>query len=538
MTNTIRRIIILSLCATPFLLSCAGVNLVRSNNARGGNGIPSIAGITDLGGLPLPASGNVTAGESDGVITPGEWIALNGTNLAADTEYAVDGATLRPYGYFENGSVLFRAPGRMSPRGDHRFTAKNPRGEASFAFKITSYVVTADFDGSDVRAIPSLPEGKKFLSDDFTDLDISGAKIHAISPERSLLAIISTVDKDSLLKGINNKLILVNMAAKNRPAEIARVNTPGVTLPTALAFIDEQTIVILGTSSITLVDITAPRKPAVRATLDLSKEAKTTDSTIPQFLNAIAVLGNGRCAIMDAVSNRVILVSVSTDGMRSECVYDLPESGNLPYTIDIAADPDNADACFVLQGPNLRVGGEKIKRFITSFASSGKEEHTEISVPCRVLRVSFNGGKPALLGKKILGDRFFPMYMCAGKNDLQYVSGINGDVLNFAGVDLSMEGVGKIVNVMKDTMQLGRVMKLSGNSVPETCVQGMAMYFNIDMIGDDIAYSMIRAGYKVLPPGVTAEWGVEVRKGGYVMLKRLEYKSIIPPYSLPVFVCQ
>lgn len=81
--NTIKRIIILSLFTAPFLFSCTGMNLIRTDNARDGNGIASITGITNLGGLPLPSSGNVIAGESDGIINPGEWIALNGTNLAA-----------------------------------------------------------------------------------------------------------------------------------------------------------------------------------------------------------------------------------------------------------------------------------------------------------------------------------------------------------------------------------------------------------------------------------------------------------------------
>jgi len=523
-----------------YILSCGSAGLIRTDIPLDRSGKPKITGITDLGGLPIPSTGPVSAGESDGIITPGEWIALNGDNISKDTIADIDGAKLPVQGYFNNGSILLRIPRGLSPRGEHRVTVKNPGGESSFSFTIRSYIVSADFDGENVRAIPTIPAGKKYLSEKLSKFNIGGAMACALTAEGSLLAIAGGVDKENIGSGINSKIIIVNMAARNHPEEIARFNTPVTSWPTALAFIDEHTLAVVSRSSFVIVDIFNPQNPAILGSVDLSKEAKSTERTIPQYLNEIAILGNGKCALMDAVSNRIIFAAVEKGNIRVDSVFDVPESGDLPYSIDIAADPDDPDRCILLQGPNLRVGGEKISRFIKSFSESsadgGKKE--EVRVPCRILKITSVSGHPSIVTKRTLSDKFFPMYLCAGKNDQQYVSGINSDVLDFAGVDLSIKGAGRVVDVMKNTVQLGRVIKISGNTQQETVVQGMALYFNIDTLGDEAVYSIIRAGYRVLPPSVTAEWGIEVRKGGYVMLKRLELKSLIPPYSVPVFVSQ
>jgi|GEM_PF-3184349 len=532
--------LILIMSGSVYLVSCGGVSLIRTDSPRDRVGNPQITGITDLGGLPIPASGSVSGNESDGVITPGEWIALNGINISKDTALDIDGMQLPIQGYFNNGSVLFRVPRGLSPRGEHKVTARNSGGESSFKFSIRSYIVTADFDGENVRVITTIPAGKKFLSEEISRLNIGGAKVCALTAEGSLLAIASGVDKEKIRNGLNNKIFIVNMAARNRPEVIAQFISPENSWPTALAFINEHTLAVVSRSSLVIVDIINPQKPVTLGSIDLSKEAKSTEITIPQYLNEIAILGNGKCALMDAVSNRIIFAVVEQGNVRVDSVYDVPESGNLPYSIDIAADPDDPNGCILLQGPNLRVGGEKIARFIKSFSDSNVEgaKKEEVSVPCRILKITGSSGRPSIVSKRILSDKFFPMYIYAGKNDQQYVSGINSDVLNFAGVDLSMKGAGKVVDVMKNTVQLGRVIKVNGNAQPETIVQGMALYFNIDILGDDAVYSIIRAGYRVLPPSVTAEWGIEVSRGGYVMIKRLEMKSLIPPYSLPVFVSQ
>src|SRR5687767_8675234 len=91
-------------------VGCAGKGVVRIPSHAAGlpQGAPSLDQVIDLGAMPIVPEGLIAPLHSDGVITPGEWLALVGDELGADPRVSIGGRRAKVEGYLEGGSLLVR----------------------------------------------------------------------------------------------------------------------------------------------------------------------------------------------------------------------------------------------------------------------------------------------------------------------------------------------------------------------------------------------------------------------------------------------
>ena len=90
----------------PFFVACSSIQLVRLRGPEPINGAPEIVRLVDLGSLPLADIGIIDSGHSDGRFTPGEWIAVVGSNLAHQPTIKIGSRNIKVQGYLKGGSLL------------------------------------------------------------------------------------------------------------------------------------------------------------------------------------------------------------------------------------------------------------------------------------------------------------------------------------------------------------------------------------------------------------------------------------------------
>jgi hypothetical protein len=212
----------------------------------------------------------------------------------------------------------------------------------------------------------------------------------------------------------------------------------------------------------------------------------------------------------------------------------------------------------VLQGPNLRISGEKLSQYADGLVGQtktalGLKKTTAAAAPAetkasqesfaRLLHIRAQDGVLQIAGERALPKDLFPFHLLAQPKGEWVVSGVTSDVFRFAGLPRTLDGLKSAVDVLTGSLQFGRIVRLRENGATEQVLKGAALYFTVDALSDGmLVYSVIRPGFRV-PFSIQAEWGVESAGKSdadqdYRALVDLEWTSILPPYALGMLSVQ
>jgi hypothetical protein len=562
--------------ASALLLACSSTHVVRVAAPEPSPGIPSIDRLVDLGGLPLPAIGEVPLDHSDARITPGEWVAVLGDSLANNPLVTIDGTPVRVAGYLKGSSLFIRMPRGLSPRATHKLSVRTPWGSAEKDLLITSHIVAGATDGKTVHLIPIDSEQRSVLGKP-EELDTKEAFFHALSPSGAMLYVLQALFAEETTpdgrKWVVSTVVPVHMGAASKPRKIGAFTVRTASAPTALAMSDDNTLLVLAERDLTVMDVSRPGTGWELGRVDLPSPANAPGTPV-RYSDVVCLSQPSAAAALDVYSNTLVLLNLENPRLpKVDSALSLARQVDVPWSIDLAADPRDPRAVWVLQGPNIRMVGERIRKVMDSLkgradtlfssltgtslpgplAPSAEPQPAPQAVPgpapspapsstpehlSRIVRVRADQHALKIDEERKLPDDFYPFFVCPRRNEELLVSGVNGHVFRFGGIPLSVEGAKQAIQVLTDSMQLGRVVSVGKGGQVQPVVQGLAVYFDVDSLADGtVVYSVLRPEVSAFPPDVHAAFGVEAGDQ-FASLKELEWMSLIPPYALGVFEVQ
>lgn len=556
-------------------LGCGG-GLARVANPLGTiAGPPQIDRVVDLGSLPLPGVGPLDAGQSDGLLTPGEWVAVTGKNLGGAVQVRLGGVPARLGGYLVGDGVLLQVPRGLGV-GRQVLAVDNGQGRAEVPVQTASYVVGADAEG-DVVAFRRLEatqaegrEGLGFAPQDRT-LGFGGARFLALSPDGGVLYVLTetsgerrppgdgedAAEKAQMERAAPYDLLTVQMGAKKGPAAVGttRVDLPGA--PTAMTISEQGLLAIVTARGVTFVATSdAPTAPNPLPAMSLLTGAE------PCRLIAATFYGQGRfLALLEAYGNDVHIVDVSNPAQpQRRPPVNLSRAVGEPFSIDVARSLEDG-SLWVLQGPNFRVAGKRLRdglqgawaaatdlefkragRAIGGTVAGGKGNSGS-----RVLRLVPTESGLDLAEEIALPSGLLPLFVTASARGV-YVSALHGEN-PFRQAEASLAGVGKLLSALRSSTQVGVVLEIQasdGQAMP--VAKGMAMYGELARLpGGQLLVSTMRLGPGYLPPRLTLDWGFEIVGGPFSKHREVAnsgfglgdtVRRLVPPYRMDRVIAQ
>ena len=531
-------------------------------------GPPSLARVQDLGGLPLPALGPLSIEHSDALLTPGEWLALHGKNLTSDSKVTLGGRPAVVAGTLAGGALLVRVPRGVQP-GMQPLQVDNGVGTAQLTVATALYAFGGDAQGNAVRIRrlgSQTADGLDFEEQAF-DIPFPLARFQALSPDGAILYALqeptrevdvgeesesSVSSSPANATAVVSDLLVIHMGGKGGPRQVARVSLTLQGNPTGLQVGPFGQLVILQERQLTVCDTTNPLAPTPVAQLVLAGATPKRELIDAEFL------GNGRqLVVLEAFANQAHLIDLQVPSQpRLISSIALSQVQDQPYSIDLAPGPDPL-SLWVLQGPNMRLAGKRLVDGISGAWKNAKE--LELKAAAKTLgnsamssalptseslsklqQLVLANGQLQLAKSIPLPAEVFPFFVQPDYQGSLYVSGVNRKN-QFTDLEASLDGVKRLLGALKDTAQLGLVLKVgvdSGQVV--TATQGVAIYYDLALLpGGQLMTSTVRLGPGYIPPRLTLDWGFEVPGHSFSKLREVAntalkiteaVRRMLPPY--------
>lgn len=577
----IRRALLVVLCGTLSLFAggCSRtlVRVPAPSLSERAAGPPRLDSALDLGALPLPAQGELSTEHTDRLFTPGEWVALGGENLVGSSRITLGGRPVAVAGRLANGALLVRVP-RGVPAGLVTLTIDNGLGIASLQLRTALYAFGGDVHDGALRVrriIGQENQGAQGLAFEDKDLDIPFAKarFQALSADGGILYALQEEDTHvtgapSVVSGAvglvtamaggeaSCELLVVHLGGKSGPQKL---RTTGLTLssqPTGLAVSPAGLLVILQQRQLTVLDISDPMQPRRVAQLAVAETGPERELIDAEFL-----AGGKLLAVLEAYANQVHLVDLAVAGQpRVLSAVGLSRALDQPFSIDLAASADG-QSLWILQGPNLKLGGKRLLdglgaawSDVRSLEFRAAAKHVGGAMggaamlppdkgaesPSRLVQLTLTGGGLQLARSVALPGSLFPFFILPDRAGSVFVSGISR-TNPFADVEGSADGLLRLLTALKNTVQLGTVLKVgTEDGALTTVLQGVAIYYDLALLpnGQPLV-STVRLGPGYIPPRLTLDWGLEIAGGSFSKLREVAntgfkitqvVKRLLPPY--------
>jgi hypothetical protein len=444
-------------------------------------------------------------------------------------------------------------PRHMAARTAHQLAVTTPAGTSTLSFNVRSYVIVSETTGKTVHFIPMEATAKTVLPKTATEIDVKNATLHTLSPSGAWLYIVQDVAGQGEQNTVVSEVAVVHMGAKKIPQLVGSFSVPTATSPTSVTMLDEQTLLVLSETNLVVCAVETGRGTVI-GRADLPRAAGKS-----MYVDVEAVAGQAAVAL-ETYGNTVTLIDLSNRREpKVKTTLDVAKAKGVPWSIDLVPDPDDGNAVWLLQGPNLRVSGEKLSQYGEGLAEDtqaalGLTKSKATEAPreakpaqqshARVLHLRADGGAVQITGERALPDDLFPFHMLAEPKGEWLISGVTSDVFRFAGLPSTLDGIKSAASVLGNSVQFARIVRVRPDGSTEVVVKGAALYFALDRLSDGLlVYSVMRPGFRILPFSIHAEWGVEsVGKSDadqdYRSLCDLFWTAVIPPYSLGVLSVQ
>jgi hypothetical protein len=516
--------------------ACGAASLRRVAHPDGGDVPPHIDAMVDLGALPPAASGDLSREASDERFTPGEYAAVLGPGLArSDARVSVGGQAV-PVAGFLQGGLLVRMPRGLSPRKQQTLEIVTPSGRTQQPFTYASHVVVSDVSGNHLRFLRMSPDAEK-LFDDTYDLELTRVRAHAFSADGGLVyAVQAHADHFALAT--------VHIAAPEHPALLG-------TLPLTVAGVPQELVSapargqlwLLTGKELVVFDVANATKPREIGRLSLPEGNP----------ESLAMLADGTfAAVLERDHNTVWLFDMQAPPKLAQTLP-LPPETTARASISLLADRSDSHRLWVLQGRSLsrlsgRTGGaigkvsgtlDRAKAAIGWGQAPQQPEPTpppetpSPEMPTRVLGLTL--GSTLAVDKELpLPPAFLPLFLRASSDGRLLVSGITSDAARLEGFGESGADMRGVSSLLLGTTQFGRVVAIdpTGKREPETLVQGMGMFFDVDQLPDgQLVCSVMRVGVHL--SGLGIDWNIEAPHLDAVKVRTLEWTVILPPYVSP-----
>lgn len=528
---------------------------------------PTIDRTQDLGGLPLPSLGPISTEHSDGLYTPGEWIALHGKNLTAATRVTIGGQPTPVLGFFEGGALLTRMPRGVIP-GPQTLSVDNGAGSAQVRIPTAIYAFGGDAQGNSVRIRRLSGQPDALIDQDAFDQPFPLARFVALSSDGGSLYVLqeptgelapadpssgtSTSPSQPGAALQVSELLSIHLGAKGGPQVVTRLPLALQGKPTAMKLGPFGQLVVLQARQLTVIETAGPGQIRPLSQLPLAAPQEERALIDAEFI------GDGQLlTVLEAYANQLHLIDLHQPSLPQLVGgVTLSQAYEQPFSIDLAPGEDSSSV-WVLQGPNFRLAGKRLSDGLggvwrdakaLDLRAAGKTlGQTAVGAAMlpkesltRIEQVRLVGGSLTVVKSLPLPPDVFPFFVQPDYRGSLFVSGINRKN-QFTDLEASFDGVRRVLGAVKDTAQLGVVLKVGTETgAVTTALQGMAIYYDLALLpSGELLTSTVRLGAGYVPPRVTLDWGLEVPGRSFAKLREVAntalkitdaVQRLLPPY--------
>ncbi len=523
------------------LTACSRTPLVRVATAPLAEGPPELERVVDLGGLDLPGTGVVSEASSDGIVTPGEWLALEGPGLAAPDAIVRFGTrTAAVQGYTQSGGLLVRVPRGLS--NPVALSIETRAGRTVQSLAVESHIVVADVGDQELR-IWRTPDTS--LGEEVSDVPLRGLRANLLSHDGAFLYAASHLGAaGNATPADKYRLLVMHLGAPNAPAVAKTWDVQLASAPTALALSDDdRSLFVLSESSLAVFDLEARTRLRPRGQLSFPGG---TDGK--RSLRSLVVLDGGRrLAVLDSLSDEVMLLDTTQAPKLTQKLNLKPSgaaAGSPPTAIELAADATDPGAFWVLQGVNSRWAGELMKvlssglRLLPGLVAGSGESVATPDTPSwpspRLRHFATSGAEVHEKNLIELPSDFMPLHLARGPGSALWVSGLASD---WSRTKLDP---GRILSSLVATPSIGHVLEVDPAGHISTRLRGLLLVLQLTTRPSDDSplYTGMRLGPELLPPGLAVDWVAESYQRQTVRLRSMEWTSLRPPYLPPSVIAQ
>ncbi|MCE9687663.1 hypothetical protein LZP73_15855 [Shewanella sp. AS16] len=501
-------------------------------------GPPKIIQMRDIGAI-APTGNSVADMASDGNIYPGEWLAIEG-KFIAESQFQIDGQTLVP-ARLTAKAMLVRVPAGLSPVKLHKLVLTNAHGTATREFHTRHYIAATDTDENRLHFLRTDPATKGYIEMDSAyemELTQKRALLSQISPSHGFLYSFGIISREKVSRekaatetGMAYKVSLqtIHLAAAGMPAVIDETEIALSSQPTSVSMDDKGRLVLLGARDLVFIDVSEETHPKIMAKLALP-----ATSGKELYMDALFLNQGKHLALMETTQNRLLIYDIA-DLARPALVAQqrVYPKADMPLLVDILADPAQSNRFWVLAGANLRILDEQLQD-LYSRVMDGSQADEAHEVSEQLIAFEFKDG--ALIpGKTIdLPENFVPFFGISGPDKRLYVSGFNGEFLDFKTLTLDMGLVKNMFLSLVNTVQFGRILAIDPKSGQiQNQAQGLGLYYHLDYMPDlGPVYALYKLSGKMFAPFVKVKWGIGVSSRGTFSIRDGSANSIFPPYSV------
>ncbi len=318
--------LLLAACAT----SGAGT-AVEPRDLDPAGGPPRIGAVEDLGGIDIPAIGQVRPHASDGVAVIGETLCIRGRHFGRQPTVSVGGQVAAVVSRTGDGGILVRVP------------VGTPVGRQAVA--VTQEYGTFEHP-IEVRRLGALHAAERVV---WFELGADGPRARGASPIAGVRHLQLSADgRAAYLIDGQGTLTSYELAAAGAPASAGKLALGPAPLRALLAANAAHRLLVLRERDLVVLDTSASLRPAIRETRPLpawlrgSRKLRTAISPDGRLLavgfperNRVAVIGVDRLNAEVAAPHDLVLVS----------------EVRAPMLVDLAFAPDGA-TLWALTGSN------------------------------------------------------------------------------------------------------------------------------------------------------------------------------------------
>lgn len=506
------------------LTGCQAVPLVRVAPQGLPDSPPRIDKVVDLGSLGVAAEGELDLAESDEVFIAGEWVAIAGRGMNTErSRIFLDGVELPVEGGLKGGGLLFRLPPEVLFRHNYALRVETPLGVAETELPVANIIVMSDVRSNQLLFWRSSPDKKPVFEEEPFAIVCPRAGPYALAPSGGVLYA-TAKGRQAKRGGLSGyELKTVHIGANGGPKEISSLAFEAEKLPVSLTVSRDGAYAFLLTSSELLVFALSRAEGAqlvVRQNLPSAAKGLAAD------YRDMVLLGNGtKGAVLDEAGSQVLLIDFTSPTAPSlVAAFPVALEGK-SQAVKLVSDRSDANKLWVLTGLNAH----KVGLHLSSLWAEKPVE--ESSTRAALVRMELKGNVLIPHEPLDLPDGALPLGMFSEKNGDVLVSAVAYEKETFAKAEFSVKGATNLLKGIRNSLFAGRIYRVTERGEVTSEVTSINLLLAMSKLDDSpLIFSTYRFSMSYLFPSVRIVLGVDVLKNQSLLVRKMDWKTILPPY--------